>query len=190
QPFGWPQGWVRGFPINDRKLRARFALFVLGGPLASLAAGLACLLVTYQLNESVIPEDPQVQIEDVNRMLIPRNQVATWMSIAAFWNLSLFLFSLVPTEKRGYSSDVVLLLQVLRGGRGLILIGLHADLMRGVRPRDWDSSQVEQMLSLRSGTAKDVLANLYGYYHAVDNGDWQLAGQLIDLAMAQGSGVL
>ena len=45
QPFGWPQGWVRGFPINDRKLRARFALFVLGGPLASLAAGLACLLV-------------------------------------------------------------------------------------------------------------------------------------------------
>src|SRR5205823_985090 len=168
----------------------RLALFVLGGPLASLVVGVLCLVLTHQLNESVIPENPVAKVVSVNRMLIPRNQVATWLCIAAFWNLSLFLFSLVPTEKRGYSSDVILLLQVLRGGRGLILIGLHADLMRGIRPRDWDSSQVEQMLSVRSGTAKDVLANLYGYYHAVDNGDWQLAGQLIDLAMAQGSGVL
>jgi hypothetical protein len=44
------------------------------------------------------------------------------------------------------------------------------------------------MLAARTGTPKDAMANLFAYFHALDTRQIELAGQLIDLALAQRQG--
>jgi hypothetical protein len=65
---------------------------------------------------------------------------------------------------------------------------LHGALLDGIRPRDWNSAYVEAMLTARTGTAQDAMANLFAYYHAKDTGQIDLAGELIDLAVGQRQG--
>jgi hypothetical protein len=62
---------------------------------------------------------------------------------------------------------------------------LSAALWDGIRPREWDAALVERILAARNGSPSDVIANLYGYYHALDTCRIECAGKLIDLAAAQ-----
>jgi hypothetical protein len=41
-------------------------------------------------------------------------------------------------------------------------------MLSGTRPAAWDAFQLQRMLALRDGSADDLRANLYGYYHAID----------------------
>jgi hypothetical protein len=122
-------------------------------------------------------------------MLIPVTHVAAWLSVAWLINMLLFLASLIPSRRKGLSSDASLLLDLLwnrplKDIRWLLTILLGA-LLDGIRPRDWNATYVDAMLAARTGTPKDMEANRYGYYYARDTGQIDLAGQLIDLAVGQ-----
>jgi hypothetical protein len=118
-----------------------------------------------------------------------RYQAAAWLSIGCLVNSLLFLESLVPVQGPSYCSDGYSLWELLRGGppaeiKWLSRI-LSAALWDGIRPREWDAALVERILAARNGSPSDVIANLYGYYHALDTCRIECAGKLIDLAAAQ-----
>src|SRR5262249_44730307 len=119
----------------------------------------------------------------------PNNLMSYWFLLTGLLNVILCLLSLLPTQTAGGPTDGRILLHWLRNTpqaqRELLWLGLQADLINGVRPRDWDKVAVERLLEKRQGIADDVGANLYGYYHALDTGDPDKAGAFLDLATEQ-----
>ena len=81
------------------------------------------------------------------------------------------------------------MLDLLRGRpraeRRLVALTLVAAWQDGVRPRAWEAGVVERLLALREGTEDDVGANICGYYYALDSGQSERAGRLLDLAVSQ-----
>jgi hypothetical protein len=72
-----------------------------------------------------------------------------------------------------------------RAERRLLAMTLVTVWQEGSRPRVWETAFVERLLALREGTEDDVGANICGYYYALDSGQSERAGQLLDLAVSQ-----
>jgi hypothetical protein len=185
-------GGVAALPKGGRISRWRMVIFVVAGSVANLMVATLCFWGVYWLNEATILLYPSRPLTFWNKILVPRSQAASCLSIAGLMNLICFIEILVPARRKGVSSDAARLLDLLRKGTlgdidWLVTI-LHGALLDGIRPRDWNSAYVEAMLTARTGTPKDAIANLFAYYHARDTGRIDLAGQLIDLAVAQRQG--
>jgi hypothetical protein len=184
-----PLGWVEIAQSYSNVPRSRALLFAAGGVLANFGMAALCLLLSYCLNEPNLPNEPARRASFAQRLLIPHNQAAAWLGIAFVLNLCFSLWSAIPIRGRIVSSDGCQILELLRGGPsaelGRLLGVLSAGLANAVRPRDWDAALVERLLSARNGGPGDVMANLYAYYHALDAGEIQRAGELIDQAAAQ-----
>jgi hypothetical protein len=182
-----PVGWVEAFPRDGGFRRGRIAIFIMGGSLASLLAGVLCFLGVYRINETVVVSYP-VPVSTWNKILIPRTQGASWLSWGGLMNFEFLFGLLIPIRRKRYWSDGALLLDLARNRDDTIdpLVSvLWRSLLDGIRPRDWNVAYVEAMLASRTGTPKDAMANLFAYIHARDTGQIELAGQLIDLALTQ-----
>src|SRR5262249_859111 len=154
------------------------------GPLASLFVGGACLGLAYQLNEATFPGLPERPLPFWNRVLLPRTHSCTWLHVAALLSLLQGVASFIPGDYRHIASDGAQLLELLRDGRraesSWLLRALAESLLDGARPRDWNPGLVERLLAIRAGSSADVAANLYGYYYALDVGQLDQAGGLLD----------
>ncbi len=182
-------GAVIALPASDIFSRRRMVLFISGGSLANLLTASLCFWGAFQLNETVNDSYPPRLLTGWKRMLIPQNRVACWFYIAGLVNLLLVLELLIPIRRKGRASDAAQLLDLFRnrhvGGAGWLVTFLYVTLQAGIRPRDWDAPAVERLLAARTGNPKDVWANVFGYYYAMDTGQIDLAGQLIALAVEQ-----
>jgi hypothetical protein len=175
RPLFRPVGLVAAVPLDDRHLRRRLALFIAGGPAASLLLAAACLAGAL-LVDDLAPRPP-------------RTVPAWWLASAAFANLCSFGFALLPARSHGMPTDGAQLLDLMVGGaradRHVLVALLSGASARGVRPRDWDAAQLGRLLETRDGSEDDAATNLLGYYHALDSGQVDRAGELLELALKQ-----
>jgi hypothetical protein len=181
-------GFVAAYSIDARRLRPRLAVLHSGGVLVNLSLGLASLAA---LAWSYPPATPasRTALEGVVSLLTPRDYAAAWLVFGVLLNFGFVVANLIPTQFGVYPTDGANLLATLAGGRKAevrsLLFVLTGALISGVRPRDLNPGQVGRLLQLRDGTAEDALSNLYGYYHALDAGRHEQAGELLDLAATQ-----
>ena len=151
-------------------------LYLAGGPLLSLAAGIFSTLVAVALQGAGL----DVDYPYLSSMLI----------FSAFFNGGIALITLLPLPTVGYENDGRQLLDVFRGGRRarakLLLSVLSSEAIRGLRPRDWTVVYILDLLNHvsderpESGGAKNVaVANLMAYYHYLDTGATEKAGHCV-----------
>lgn len=57
---------------------------------------------------------------------------------------------------------------------------LHGQARDGLRPRDWDSGAIACCTTPLDGSSDELQGCLFGYYHALDRGDPDAAGSLLD----------
>jgi hypothetical protein len=181
-------GYVIAMPTETQDLRRRMFLYIGAGPLANLLVGALLLWVGLHGNElSLVPR----RFGEMTPTLLPwmpQSQPIAWFYFAAVMNLMLFVTSLIPGTFGGVTTDGGQLANLLRGSqaanRQLLILTLSGISNSGVRPRDWDGALIERILTPSDGSAYDVMANLYGYYHALDCGRIEEAGQRLDEAVA------
>jgi hypothetical protein len=176
-------GLVRALPADARNLRRRLAVYVSGGPLANLFLGVLCLVLA-------------LLADHTSTATTTRSRMGIWLGMIGLCSLVLFLGTIIrflaaalPFRSRGLRSDGAQLLDLLRGRpraeRRLVAVTLVTAWQNGVRPRAWEAGFVERLLVLREGTEDDVGANVCGYYYALDSGQTERAGRLLDLAVSQ-----
>jgi hypothetical protein len=182
---------VSAVPTAGPGLRRRMALFAAGGPLMTLLAAVLCLSmgsIFLRLASSAIAQADQDPSPEEFSLWLSRMEWGCWLRIAGLLNLYSLIANLIPSRLAGRPNDGALLLALLTGGRAverdMLVFGLQADLMSGIRCRDWEPALVAEMLGRRDGSSGDVAANLFGYYHALDRGEVEHAGKLLDLALA------
>jgi hypothetical protein len=187
-----PAGFVQVTIHDGIALRPRMLLFLAGGPLANLLVGLLCLVLAGFANRAMPSRDVVVRQGGswgVLEPVLPQNWTNYWFNVTGFVALGIGVANLVPHRWRRWDSDGAQLLHWLRSGppaeRDLITRTLHLAMRQGYRPRQWHHSLVRGLLLARRGGAQDVLANLYGCYHALDTGQYEEAGRLLDLAFSQ-----
>jgi len=198
-------GFVMVQPTVLDRLGRRLAWCLCGGPLANLLTGLLCLALAVHFNQ------PASEGHLGGSSLWPWEWIldsttswACWLYTAAIVNLLLGLNNLIPIPIDGKGNDGVKLMALFRGKHSWqriapilehyeILRTLNQAMRGGVRPRDWDAGLVEKMLppeEMSSPGLEFSLSSfyLYGYFHALDTGNYDRAGQLLDLALRHRKG--
>lgn len=113
-------------------LQQQLATMIAGGPMASLLlAGGAVALMT-----------------------AADGRVAAYAGFIALASTGIFLVTAIPLRTGGFMSDGLQLVDLLRGGRSVaersLLLQLTAQSLAGVRPREWESTAVENLAALDS----------------------------------------
>lgn len=166
--------------IPEEKLEAArgFFMYIAGGPLASLLAGLTCTLLAISLHSPTYAN--------------PLTGYAVFYLVCgAFFNGGIALVTLLPLPTEGYDNDGKQLLDLVRGGRRVkrkyLLQALTAESIRGLRPRDWSTGYVDEMLTLQNGAPDkiDITCYLIAYLMYLDRGDITTAGSYIDKLQVQ-----
>ena len=96
-----------------------------------------------------------------------------YCTFVAATSFGIFVVTLIPVRSGGFMSDGLQIIDVLRGGNSIIgrnsLMQIFAQSLDGVRPRDWDSSAIDE---LARADCKDSLQRtgglLYLLAHAMD----------------------
>lgn len=171
-------GYVSAMPFEFHDLRRRMAVFIAGGPAASLVVGGLALLLGWALR-------PHVALE-------AGASVGAYAVGEGFWVLGVFsiwvgVSNLLPfSTKRGNVSDGAQLLRLRQTGpeadRQYVLLRLFSASYQGVRPRCWDAALVAQLLEAPEESAHYCGANLYAYIHYLDAADIATARERLTLA--------
>jgi hypothetical protein len=171
------------------------ALYLIGGPLANLFLAILSFALSNYANAAATKHTPTNLFFSWMEFtpLGAETHAAFWLSINGFINLWSFLKTSLPTIYKGFPSDGMHVISLVRDNHGtvrnVIVVALIMALQDGIRPRNWDAALVDGMLAQRTGSLDDALANLYGFYYANDSGQMERAGQLLDLAVAQQEGL-
>lgn len=146
------------------------ALFIAGGPVASLLSGLLA-------GVGAAATSPQGTLFPV-------------LVIGAAVNLGLGLVTILPSHFGGFDSDGRQLFDLWKGGRvgelKLLLRSLTTASILGARPRQWDRAQLERLMTLAAGeTGRTALvSHLLHYYYLLDTGDRPGAHAALTRALA------
>lgn len=171
-------GMALCIPGKKQNTAGRFFMYIVGGPLASLFAGLACAMLAINLHSTTYTD-------------LWTGYAVFYLICSAFFNGGIALVTLLPLPTEGYDNDGKQLLDLIRGGRRVkrkfILQALSAEAIRGLRPRDWSSDYVDDMFALQEGEPDkiDLTINLIAYLLYLDRGDIAEAGSFIDKLQAQ-----
>jgi hypothetical protein len=186
-------GYVSAFPTGHLNLTQKHFWISIGGPAASLLVGLVCLCPALILN--YVAGTPTLMTAvgfPLSDYWVPRSALSGWLMIAAILNLEGFFLSIIPMTYFGTPNDAAHLIAWMRdpsrSEQNWILQSLWTKMAMRTRAREWDPAMVERMLELRQHDLNDATANLFGYYHALDRGETDRAGQLLDLALSQAEG--
>lgn len=142
-----------------------FAWMVAAGPIASVVLAIACWTAYAEFGSG------------------------TWDWIgSACWASTLGLLSLIPMSAGVHKSDAArfwMLIKQPAAARAWMAAGaVGAENARGVRPREWDSAMVEQMLAeVPDGSAK-VVRELLAYYRLLDERNEPAAREHLENALA------
>lgn len=162
-------GLAACMPVRTETMRRDLLWLVVGGPITSLLGSLLGFLLY-----ALVPDG------------------SSWSFFGLLFGVTagaIFLVTLVPAKTSGFMTDGAQILSLLRGGieaeqRALILI-LQAEALNGVRPRDYSPEILQRMLSMRCNPTMDASVDLLAYYHHLDRGDVEQAGQLLDQILAR-----
>jgi hypothetical protein len=106
-------------------------------------------------------------------------RIAAYCIFIAATSLGVFLVTLIPVRAGGFMSDGLQFIDVVKGGSAVIdrgtLLQIFAQSLDGVRPRDWDSSAIENLAKidceeslLRAGGLMYLLAHAMDRQHDDD----------------------
>lgn len=166
--FGGAAGTV---PRNMEGLRRRFAVVVVGGPIASLVLALVAAAAL-----ALFPT--------------PGGLLAMELKWIRLLSAAVFVMNAIPMANGPFVTDGLRLLRVLGRGpsadRELSLLALTALQVGGVRPRDWDRKLVDRGLAVRDASMYECQFHLWSYLCSLDSGHVAEAGDALDRAVALG----
>ena len=147
-------GLAAAIPARERSLVPQLRWLVLGGPLTSLLLGIVALGVAGWL---------------------PRHPGAI-LTMIGLLSLAIFLATAIPFRAGGMQSDGWQLIELARGGAGVIerqlIIEVMGRSLSGQRPRDWDPAMVARLETLESREAlRAIAARSQALYHYWDSAD-------------------
>lgn len=151
-------------PTSGANLRARSAVMIAGGPVASALLGASGLLWAWIINPLQFgPETPFGQV------------LAGFVSVTiGGGSLLIALVTLVPISTSGFLSDGARLWRLRDrhlAERDVAIAALGGMSMAGQRPRDWDRTMITAALELCDGSVFEVTAWMLAHSHAADSGD-------------------
>jgi hypothetical protein len=171
-----PIGYVFAHPTTVQTSLRPMALYLAGGILANLFATGLCVAVILLPLLTATP---------------PRLSLTTFLLAGqAVLNLVYVVINLFPSTSAGTPTDGKQLLGLIALSRAqrwelfFIRPGLGGALFNGVRPRDWNLEFLERLRSRSSDPAEQANAALCAYHRALDRGEVERAGQLLELALA------
>jgi hypothetical protein len=175
-----PQGWkVRltpflgggmtcSLPTDTRAVARRMAVMAAGGPLASLltvVAGMS-LLISARAD----------------------SWLAVFVALTTALSTIFFFLSIMPGYRWGFASDGARLLTLLRGDaaadRFITLTLTTAAQVNGIRPREWDGERLRRATLVEGRNRDDYAAVSFAFYHALDGGDVERAGEYLEKLLA------
>jgi hypothetical protein len=157
-------GLASALPPSDRGLRRGMLLMVLGGPLASLLAGLLALAL----------------------LQVTAGLAAAMAFLASIVSLAVFTLTLLPMRAGGFSTDGARVLMLLRGGpqaERWCASALMASAALAGALGTLDRAIVAGASALRDGSPDAVGSALMAYSYYLSRGEPQLAGEELDYAM-------
>lgn len=165
--FGWygQMGWTGGYAgatVSDlHLLRARRMIFAAGGPLANLA-GVPVFLCLYFLG--------------AGRSWGWSGDLSLTLALISLY---LFLLSAIPLESEGFETDgksfLSLLLLNPAGKRTVALSGCLLSDTQLLRPKDWPSQWVKDLLADPDGSRRFQSACYMAYLHHLDRAELSAA---------------
>lgn len=174
---GLAQCHIKG---HDR-LRVRLALFVLGGPVASVFLLVLGVALFRQVGGLDFVFD---RSEQSVASIASRAMVLMFLGAA----LSTAFGSLLPIGIRGVDTDMRILWRLLIGGskgeRQVALAMLGAKISAGIRYRDWEPELLETALKPHDLTPARLQALFLAYLHELDSGNYAAARRHIEEAVA------
>jgi hypothetical protein len=168
-------------PRADTRLgiRWRKAVVVAAGPLASLATAVAA----YALYAAGAYGAVTLAGVRAGAFTTTEYLASIFLLLFAFVSAGCFL-SALPGREGGTPSDGSYLWLLWRGGPELerLLANdlLTAAITEGTRPREWPVEWVRAATSIADGTAEEATGCLLAYYHAIDRGDADEAGAVLE----------
>lgn len=157
-------GFTRMVPSDAENLVSRMMLFILGGPLASLFF-CALTYVAFLVTPDRLRGGEMVAI-------LPHV-----LSLVLFvMSISVLPGTLVPfTSSSGNMTDMKALLALAGKEEGreriVAFLLLSRDIVSGLRAREWNGSVLEAASKLTDGSAEELRARIFAYYHHDDLGN-------------------
>lgn len=160
-------------PSSKNFDKKKLALFIAGGPIASLLlfiilASSAIILHTFYGSNGIV------------------NYIIYFFWMTAVITLVLGIMSLIPEEETGLESDGLQLKDLFLGGeRALIkqyVMQLSVALWSGTRPRDLDKTVLTQLNKMTEDQigSYSILAKLLFYVHCMDNSEKEYAETVLN----------
>jgi hypothetical protein len=152
-------------PVKGKFQVAGFAWMVAAGPIASILSTLVCWITFLKYGSG------------------------TWDWIGSlFWASAMGLFSLIPISFGLHKSDAARLWLLLKrrdqAEAWMAAIAIQAENANGVRPREWDSAMVEQMLSIDETRSGRIFPELMAYFRNLDEQNESAALEHLEIALA------
>jgi hypothetical protein len=145
-------------PTNQAQLTRRFALFVAGGPVASLVWGVITLALTLHVN--------------LDRSIYGLYVADFFIFISCFLTFAVALSSLIPMRSGGFYTDGGRLLNLLRGGFKAkveaTLLQYIAYAASGIRPRHQDPAPLHTLIHHTEESPMKVIFHGLLYYQSLD----------------------
>lgn len=177
-------GLAAAAPSHGRRLRHRMALYVAGGPGASLLLGVLCLIAALALHSS-----------DVGGLARSEGSVSLsvalsflFLAVLGVASLLLGFVTLIPGRSGGMYTDGGRLLRLIRGGPELegemALIVINGLSLGGARPREWPDDLVERTLTLPPDSFLGVIARQMAWIRAQDRNEPARVVEYLEEALA------
>jgi len=120
-------GLAAMLPKKTGATHRHLLVLMAGGPLASLALAMFAIALAS----------------------VGGPRFAAYCTFVAATSFGIFIVTLIPVRSGGFMSDGLQIIDVLRGGNAIIgrnsLLQIFAQSLDGVRPRDWDSSAIDEL---------------------------------------------
>jgi hypothetical protein len=170
-------GYVIAFPTNSQRYLVRKGIFCLGGVAANALAMVLCLVVLVL-----------ILLDGQRPLLFSMDDIPTTFFLdAALLNFFYIVTNLIPFKLQlpTDGKQLIDLLVTWVPGANLPVLrpGLGGLQFHGVRPREWDRATVQRLQVATDDAAANVRGTLLGYYYALDTGQLERAGELLDSAL-------
>ncbi|MFM8395781.1 MAG: site-2 protease family protein [Acidobacteriota bacterium] len=147
-------GLAAATPDRQRRLLPQMLGLVIGGPLASLLLAAGSLALAGELD----------------------GRLAALLILTGLMSLLIFLATATPFRAGGMQSDGWQLIELLRGGQGVLerqpILEVMGSSLAGMRPRDWDPETISRLETLASREPlRNIAARVQALYFYWDCGE-------------------
>lgn len=176
-------GGLAACPPTDPALVSarRFAVMVLGGPVASLLLGVALIISAHCAADTSLFREGAWPL--VQHMMMMMGGIS----------LLILVVTLIPASVAGFRTDGLRAFVLLRGGpraaQETAMLSFISLSLAGVRPRDYPERFIHGAMILKDHSLFDRYAHLSAFSWAADRGDWPQAQACLDYYFETGEAV-